>query len=371
MTPLEYFDAFAKAYKPYKRGSWCYEDGLIYRGLAMLHEATGEQRFLDHLLRLSDRQISPGGSLSGYRIDEFNIDNIMAGRCLFYLDQMTGNEKYMKVAALLADQLARHPRTEAGNYWHKQIYPHQVWLDGLYMGLPFQIEYGQVTDRPELVSDALEQLFRAMDLTATASGLYVHGYDESRQQSWADPETGQSPACWARALGWLAMALSDISALVGPEQTEQSGLGERTRSLFDRLMALQCQEGRWLQVIDMPDLSGNFPESSASAMITYAALRAGRTGLWPKGKAHGYQALQALYDEGLLTGADGVTRFEQMCHVAGLGGFSGVYRDGTPEYYLTEDIVADDSKGVGPLMMAHAESLRIKAAEAAGIKAAE
>ncbi|WP_417669787.1 glycoside hydrolase family 88/105 protein [Roseibium sp.] len=373
MNPLEYFDSYARDYEPYKSGAWCYEDGLIYRGLVMLHETTGEGRFLDHCLRLINRQIAPDGSLSGYRQGEYNIDNIMAGRSLFYLDRTTGDARYMRAADVLAAQLANHPRTKAGNYWHKKVYPHQVWLDGLYMGLPFQVAYGLETGRGELVDDALSQITIALDLTATDHGLYVHGYDESREQSWADPASGQSPACWARALGWLAMALVDVIVLVGGERAEAAGLWHRTQQLFDRIEELQTDDRRWLQVIDMPELSGNYPESSASAMFAYAFLRASRVGLWQQGERVGEGALQALYDMELRADGAGHCRFERICHVAGLGGFSGVYRDGTPEYYLTEDIVADDSKGVGPLMMAHAERRRLRDAGGAerGMKAAE
>ncbi|WP_417689254.1 glycoside hydrolase family 88/105 protein [Roseibium sp.] len=374
MTPLEYFDAYAHGYQPYKSGAWCYEDGLIYRGLVLLHQATGDQRFLEHCLRLINDQIAPDGSLKGYRQSEYNIDNVMAGRSLFYLGETTGDGRYMRAADRLAAQLASHPRTTTGNYWHKKIYEHQVWLDGLYMGLPFQIDYGRRTDDQALVTDALEQISRALDLTSTKDGLYVHGYDEARAQQWADPETGKSPACWARALGWLAMALVDAIALASADDAEAFGLVSRTQALFERVAELQGEDSKWLQVIDRPDLEGNYPESSASVMFAYAFLKAGRIGIWAPGRVLGDAALQALYDTAMSKCEDGVSRFEDICHVAGLGGFSGVYRDGSPEYYLTEDIVADDSKGVGPLMMAHSERMLFRGADGASegsMKAAE
>lgn len=362
MKVLDYFDAYAERYQLYKAGAWCYEDGLIYRGLGLLHQATGERRFLDHLLRLSDRQISETGDLTGYSMDEFNIDHILAGRCLFYLDQVTGHSKYMKAAAHLAQQLARHPRTDEGNYWHKEIYPEQVWLDGLYMGLPFQVEYGLKTGASELVADALKQLSRALELTATEDGLYVHGYDHARTQDWADKASGKSMACWARAIGWLAMALVDVAELIGEEAWRVSELSTLTKALLQRVVELQQPDGRWLQVIDQPDLAGNYPESSASAMFAYALLKSVRLGVLPEGEAAGLSAVNSLYEKALVADEDGVTRFAAICHVAGLGGFSGVYRDGSPEYYLTEAIVSDDSKGVGPLMMAEAERLWLERA---------
>ena len=248
MTPFSYFDAFASRYEHYKDGRWCYEDGCIYRGLVLLHKATGEARWRDHLLRLTGPQIAPDGALQGFDPEEFNIDNILAGRCLFHLADETGDPRYMAAADRLAEQLAAHPRTQAGNYWHKKRYPEQVWLDGIYMGLPFQVEYAQRRDRPELIDDAMAQMERALDLTAGPAGLYVHGYDAVRAQDWADPETGRSAAVWARAVGWLAMALVDLAELV-PERAPLP----RTKALLDAIVAQQAPSGLWPQVLDAPD----------------------------------------------------------------------------------------------------------------------
>lgn len=258
----------------------------------------------------------------------------------------------MKAAELLAEQLATHPRTVSGNYFHKKIYPDQVWLDGLYMGLPFQIEYGRRRGRPDLVRDAVSQMHSALAMTATENGLYVHGVDEARKQDWSDPETGQSPACWARALGWLSMALVDTIDLAG---TEARLLEAPTRALLQKIAALRGPGGLWLQVIDQPDLPGNYEESSAAAMFAYAFSRAGRLGLLPMGAqiaAATLARLEARVRDG---------RFGGICHVAGLGGFGGIYRSGTPEYYLTEPVVEDDAKGTGPLMMAVADVLGVPA----------
>lgn len=361
MNPTAYFDQFAERYRLYKGGSWCYEDGCIYRGLLSLHEATGEGRWHDHLLRLTDAQIGPEGTLAGYDPAEYNIDNILAGRCLFPLEKATGHPKYRAAADRLAGQLASHPRISAGNYWHKQRYPHQVWLDGLYMGLPFQIEYGQATGRPGLVADALQQLSTALALTDSRNGLFVHGYDDSRKQGWADPATGKSPAVWARAVGWLAMALVDALALL-PDDEATASMRLRTRHLLDAIMAHQTESGLWPNVLDEPALDGNYEESSASAMFAYALLRAARLGMLDgqeadAAKAAGKRALATLLTTRLVADGEGVSRFTGIIHVAGLGGFDGQYRDGTPAYYLTEPVVSDDAKGVGPLMMAHAEAL--------------
>lgn len=351
---MEYFDAYAARYKPYKGGAWCYEDGCVYQGLRLLHEATGEARWLDHLLRLIGAQVDADGRIGGYNPGEFNIDNLLSGRALIYLHKVTGSLHYLTAARLLQDQLAAHPRTDAGNFWHKKIYPAQVWLDGLYMGLPFEIELGLATRQGYLVEDALTQLLRGLDVTAEEGGLYAHGYDSSRRQGWADPETGRSPARWARALGWLAMALVDVIDDIGVDRARSIGLAARTEDLFGRLAGLATPSGLWLQVIDLPELDGNYEESSASAMLAYALMKAARMGLDVSASV-GERAFAELASVRVRPDPAGVVRFEGICHVAGLGGYGPVYRDGTPAYYLSEPVVADDPKGVGPLMMAAAE----------------
>jgi unsaturated rhamnogalacturonyl hydrolase len=364
VNPTEYFDQFANRYTRYKGGSWCYEDGCLYRGLIHLFEATGDARWKAHLHRLADPQIAADGALLGYDPREYNIDHVFAGRSLFALAGGSNDPRYRLAADRLARQLESHPRIPAGNYWHKKRYPHQVWLDGLYMGLPFQIEYAKSTGRTGLISDALQQFSTALVLTATSGGLYVHGYDDSRQQRWADSVTGQSPAVWARAVGWLAMALVDVLSML-PADEATASIRQRTGLLLTEITTRQATStGLWPQVLDAPDLKGNYEESSASAMFAYALMRAARLGLFEPDKAKaldvaGKRALDSLLRSRLVADDEGITRLTTIVLVAGLGGFEGSYRDGSPRYYLTEPIVSDDAKGVGPLMMAYAESLMV------------
>lgn len=344
----EYFDDYARRYQPYKGGSWCYEDGCLYRGLELWHIETGEARWLEHLHRLADAQIGSDGSLTGYGLSHYNIDNILPGRALLYLHGLTGETRYMEAADLLARQLKTHPRTESGVYWHKLRYPWQIWLDGLYMGQPFRIAHAQAKGDVVGVADSLAQLDTALDtLVDRASGLYWHAYDEAREQPWADPETGFNKAFWARAIGWLAMALVDVADLVGDDFAP---LKDRTTALLNRTAALRMTDGIWLQVIDRSDLDGNYPETSASAMFTYALLRGARLGLVtvPDGLAN------TVMTHALQPKAGGGHEMVDICEVAGLGWYESRFRDGSAEYYLTEARVADDIKGVGPLMMAAA-----------------
>ncbi|SMX46017.1 glycoside hydrolase family 88/105 protein [Actibacterium lipolyticum] len=348
----DYFDTYAGAYQPYKRGAFCYEDGCVYRGLELLHRATGDAIWLNHIVRLITPQILEGPRLAGYDPSDYNIDNIQSGRTLLYLHEVTGQSKYLDAAACLIDQLATHPRTKSGVYWHKLRYPWQIWLDGLYMGVPFQIGYGQRTNQPDLVADALTQVDVALDATAVAAtGLYAHAMDEARKQPWANPETGQSPAHWSRALGWLAMALVDIAELVGPAQFQP--LAARTTRLLEDIARLRRPNGLWLQVIDRPDLADNYEETSASAMFVYALEKGHQLGLW-NGPLDGL--IETLVAQSLRPREGGGYEMVDICEVAGLGLFGDRYRDGSAEYYLSEKRVADDAKGVGPLMMSVAAS---------------
>ncbi|WP_027487534.1 glycoside hydrolase family 88/105 protein [Allorhizobium undicola] len=362
MSPLDYFHAYALRYQPYKAGAWCYEDGCLYRGLQLLYEADPQGPWLGHLVRLVDGQIDRHGKLKSYDPSDYNIDNILPGRVLFFLAAQSGDNRYRRAADRLIAQLETHPRLLAGNYWHKKRYPHQLWLDGLYMGLPFQIEYGMDSGREGLIADALQQLATALVLTDHGSGLFVHGYDESRIQAWCDRMTGKSPAVWARAVGWLVMALADTLSLVEDDEAITS-LRRRFCLLLGALVERQEESGLWMQVLEAPGLSGNYQESSATAMFAYALLRAARLGLVEEGvlasmQAAGERALQGLLQT-RLQADEGVLRLTGIVQVAGLGGFEGQERDGSPAYYLREPVVSDDVKGVGPLMMAYSEHMRL------------
>ena len=355
MSLTDYFDAYARDYSHYKGGSWCYEDGCLYRGLISLFEATGEDRWYRHLKRLIDGQVDAQGDLAGYTITEYNIDNVLPGRALVYLAARTGDVRYRKAADLLAKQLHTHPRVDAGPHWHKLRYPHQVWLDGLYMALPFKLEYGALANKPELGVQALAEMLTALNLTFDApSGLYRHGYDEARLQAWADPKTGLSPAHWGRSIGWLAMAMVDMVETL-PAGPGREDLTARLSTLLTVLASLRTTDGRWLQVIDQPALQGNYAESSATAMFAYAFLKAARLGIAGASARIGADAAVSLAQHAMGQDASGRTVLQKICCVAGLGGFDGNYRDGTPAYYLSETLRDDDIKGVGPLMMAHAE----------------
>ncbi|SMX30253.1 24.9 kDa protein in picA locus [Pelagimonas phthalicica] len=350
----DFFKPYVDQYQPYKGKRWCYEDGCIYRGLTLLAQATGDQTWMDLMIERISRQVEEGGTaLTGYNPSDYNIDNILPGRSAFTAHAVTGDAKYLEACHLLMRQLRTHPRTKSGVFWHKLRYPWQIWLDGLYMGQPFQIEYGQKTGDTALVDDSLTQLDTALtQLFAPDTGLYHHAIDEAKMQPWCNPETGASHAHWSRSLGWLVMALVDVAELVGPEKF--APLRARSVKLLQDIMSYRGEEGLWLQVLDRPDLEGNYVETSASAMFVYAFYRAKDLGLFDGDVADLMPALEAYAMQPDETGA---LHMVEMCEVAGLGWFEGRFRDGSADYYLSENRVADDAKGVGPMMKAYAASL--------------
>jgi unsaturated rhamnogalacturonyl hydrolase len=346
-----FVEAYIRSWKPYK-AAWNYEDGMIWLGALDLYEATGDAALLDFVLTEAERRITPVGVMTTFESDEYNIDNIHAGRILPRLYALTGDDRYRRAMDQQFSQLLTHPRTHSGNYWHKQIYPWQVWLDGLYMAQPFQTAYAQTTRKPELFADTVRQ-FLAVEahLKDAHTGLYHHGWDESRAERWADPVTGRSPCVWSRAMGWWVMALADVCEVAdGLEGREE--IARLLRESLDALRRVRKPDGLWFQVADQAGREGNYEETSASLMIAYALMKAARLGIIESNAA----------SEGLATLHKVCERFvtpsavQGICGVAGLG--NTPYRDGSYAYYLSEKITPNDPKGVGALMMALSEGLR-------------
>lgn len=337
----------------YKPG-WNYEDGCIFKGCLDLADATGWSEFSDFVYDKVSPRVGEDGSISGFDPDEYNIDNVKAGKIFFPLYDRTGEERFKRAAITQLMQLKTHPRTKSGNYWHKQIYPWQVWLDGLYMAQPLVTAYAVEIGYRAAWEDVVRQFMVVHDhLRDAVTGLYYHGWDESGQERWADPVTGCSSQFWGRAMGWFMMAMVDCIELSAPfDGPERAALIAQFQDAAIALMAARSPRGLWWQVLDRGGEAGNYEEVSASLMIAYALMAGARLGLLPA--AHGQAgkaALQVVIDHYLTE-----TKLGGICGVAGLG--NDPYRDGTYEYYLSEPIVPNDPKGVGALMMALAEGMR-------------
>jgi unsaturated rhamnogalacturonyl hydrolase len=343
-----------------KKPGWNYIDGLMIKAILELYRIRRDKRYVDYAERFVDYYVREDGSILGYELDAYNIDSINEGKALFTLLDQTGKQKYRKALELIHGQLLSHPRTAEGNFWHKKIYPHQVWLDGLYMAQPFLIEYRTRFEDCRGYDDVFSQFDTvARVMRDPATGLYYHGYDETKSLFWCDPRTGLSPSFWLRSLGWLAMAMVDVL-----EQADSSHcrgrdavLARYARELFEALLAYQdAESGLWYQLVNMPTLEGNYLETSGSAMLSYGILKAARMGILEASYAqYGARAFEGICGR-YLSEKDGRINVGGICLMAGLGGEER--RDGSAAYYLSEPVVENDAKGVGPLLLAYTEMLR-------------
>ncbi len=343
-----------------KCNKWNYIDGCMITGILERYEITGEARFLDFADRFMSGFVEEDGRIRTYDPAEYSLDNVNPAKNLITLYDLTGKEKYRKALELVRSQLSTMPRTPEGNFWHKLIYPNQVWLDGIYMALPFYMEYEKRFDAQKDCEDICRQIANVeIRMRDPKTGLYYHGYDASRKMYWADPDTGCSPNFWLRAEGWFILGLVDVLEIMKdlPMRAESVHLQHMLLDLAKALSKYQDPSGLWYQLIALPELAGNYLETSGTALISAALLKAVRLGFLPESfRAVGEKAFYGIVDHRLTKNADGTPCVTGICLVGGLGGEQ--HRDGSTAYYLSEPVVQNDAKGVGPLLLAYTEMLR-------------
>lgn len=341
---------------PLGKAVWHYEHGLMVQALAETGRVYGETSFSDYARAWVDHFVQADGSIRTYRIDEFNLDQVNAGKLLFPIYRTSGAQRYRQALELIREQLRRQPRTASGGFWHKKIYPSQMWLDGIYMAGPFYAEYALTFDEPAAFDDLTHQILLIREHTLDPhTGLLYHAWDESKAQKWADPHTGRSPHFWGRGMGWYMMALVDVLDFLPVSHKDQPALVDILLQLAAALIRYQDPEtGLWYQVVDAAERPGNYRESSASAMLSYGFAKAVRKG-WLGGEylLSARRAYRGLLENQIKVDARGLLTLENTCGGAGLGG--NPYRDGSFEYYVTEKIVTNDFKGVGPFVLAALE----------------
>jgi len=335
---------------------WTYDHGLVLKGIEQVWRNTRDKQYLDFIQRHMDHFVTDDGSIRTYSLDDYNLDNILPGRNLLFLYKVTGQEKYRKAAATLREQLKTHPRTSECGFWHKKIYPSQMWLDGLFMGEPFYAEYAAAF-REDTAFDDIAKQFILMERHARdeKTGLLYHGWDESRKQRWSNPETGRSPNFWGRALGWYAMALVDTLDYFPREHPQRPELVAILNRLARAIAKYQdARSGLWYQVLDKGGEKGNYLESSAACMFVYALAKGVRNGYLPASyRQVAQKGYRGILKEFVKTDANGQLNLDGTVSVAGLGG--NPYRDGSYAYYLSERVVTNDPKGVGALLFAATE----------------
>ncbi len=332
---------------------WTYDHGVVLKGIEGIWRSTGDGKYFRYIQQSMDQFVNSDGTIRTYTLDDYNLDNILPGRNLLLLYKVTGQEKYRKAAALLREQLKTHPRTSEGGFWHKKIYPSQMWLDGLYMAEPFYAEYA-ATFHEDADFDDIARQFVLMERHArdARTGLLYHGWDESRKQRWANPTTGRSPNFWGRAMGWYGMALADTLDYFPqghPQRDELIAILIRFGAAIEKYQ--DKKTGLWYQVLDKGSGKGNYLEASASCMFVYALAKGVRSGYLPATYLQVAQkGYKGIVDHFIKTDARGQVNLDGTVSVAGLGG--NPYRDGSYQYYLSERVVTNDPKGVGAFLLA-------------------
>lgn len=345
-----------------KVNGWNYIDGCMMIALLNLYRITGQRRYYTFAEEFLDYYVLEDGSLRGFREEDYNLDNICEGRVLFDLYAESGKEKYRKAIDLLYGQLCRQPRTTDGNFWHKAIYPNQVWLDGLYMAQVFYTKYTTEFENCTHYPDIRQQFSNVRKhMFDPETGLYRHGYDASGQAFWAG-ENGCSQNPWLRSLGWFAAALIDVTAEIAPGHADfREEMQSIARELAENLLPyIDPDSGMLWQVPHQIGAPGNYPETSGSAMVAYFFLKGARLGILEKR----FAAVGSGIFDGIcrryLTEADGKLNLGGICLVAGLGPENNRRRDGSYAYYISEPVVENDAKGLAPFLMTYTEKIQFQ-----------
>lgn len=343
-----------------KKPRWNYIDGCMITALLCASEITGEAKYFDFAEKFIDYYVKEDGSILGYSMEKYNLDDINEGRVLFDLYQKTGKEKYKKAIFLLREQLKNQPRTVTENFWHKQIYPNQIWLDGLYMAQVFYVRFQKEFGGKDY-SDTLSQ-FRNVHkhMLDRNKKLYYHGMDCSKTAFWADKETGCSKNFWLRAMGWFCVALVDIIDYIDDEEAKKELCGIFSEAIEGLAGYADNETGMFYQVIDCGGKEGNYLETSGSSMIAYAMMKGARLGVIDKKYSDmGKKAFDGICQKYLTISEDGDLNLGGICLVAGLGPEDNRRRDGTYEYYISEPVVENDAKGVAPFVLCYTEIKRM------------
>ncbi|WP_426484737.1 glycoside hydrolase family 88/105 protein [Flavobacterium sp. 2] len=338
-----------------KAPKWDYVHGLVLHGFEELYKKNPDPRYPIYVKGYVDALVQNDGTIKSYELDKYNIDMVVSGRLLFNIYETTKEEKYLKAMQLLRKQLSEQPRTPEGGFWHKNIYPNQMWLDGLYMGEPFYAQYTVTFENGKYLDDVAKQ-FEEIQLHATdlKTGLLYHGWDSSKKMPWANKDTGNSPNFWSRALGWYVMALVDVLDYFPKEHPKHKELVGYLNNASASIAKFQDKSGLWYQVTDKGNKEGNYLEASGSSMFAYAFAKGANKGYLPaKFKKIANKAFDGLTTKLIKVDADGGITLTQACQVAGLGGTP--YRDGSYEYYVKEKKKENDPKATGPFILAALE----------------
>jgi len=343
-----------------KSPKWTYPSAIVLDGAEQLYIKTGKKEYYDYISGFGETLIKEDGTILTYDIEKYNIDLLNSGNVLLYLYEKEKKDKYLKALQTLRKQIDGQPRTNEGSFWHKKIYPNQVWLDGLYMGMPFYTHYTKDFTNGADATKAYDDIVFQFDsvqknLLDKKTGLLYHAWDESKEQAWANKETGLSPNFWGRAMGWYGMAMVDVLDYLPENHPGRARIISYIKSYSDAVIKYQDKKsGLWYQVLDKPLANGNYEEATASAMFVYTMIKSVNKGYLPKSyKAAAKKGYDGIIKNLITVDENGVVNLNKCCAVAGLGGKP--YRDGSYEYYVNEEIRSNDGKGTGPFILASLE----------------
>lgn len=336
-----------------EKPTWNYKIGLLMTAFEQLYKASGDEQYFDYMKTYAETIIDEGGNIKSYKLEEYNIDQINAGKFIFFMYEKTKDERYLKALKTLRTQLEGHPRTNSNGFWHKKIYPYQMWLDGLYMGTPFYAQYNTTFENDDRMDDIIHQYEEIQaHLVDESTGLLYHAWDESKAMDWADKTTGRSPGFWARSMGWYAMAIVDVLDFIPENHPKREQLITYLNDMAAALVKVQDEKtGLWWQVPDQAGREGNYLEASSSSMFVYAFAKGVKKGYLPESyQAVAEKAFDGLVSELIKVHPDGEVDVTNICKSAGLGG--DPYRDATYDYYISEPIVTNNLHGTGPFILA-------------------
>lgn len=343
-----------------KSPKWSYPTAIVLEGAEQIYEQTGNKEYYNYISTFGDTMVKEDGSIMSYDLSKYNIDMLNCGNVLLYLYQKEKKEKYLKALQTLRSQIDGQPRTSEGGFWHKKIYPNQMWLDGLYMGEPFYAHYTSIFSKGTEAEKAYDDIVNQFDLIQKhlldqKTGLLYHAWDESREQQWADKKTGLSPNFWSRAMGWYGMAMVDVLDYLPQNHPGRARIISYLKSYCDAVIKVQDrQTGLWYQVLDKGSEKGNYLEATGSSMFVYTIMKSVNKKYLPKSyKKYAKKGYEGILKNLISVDKNGMVSLNQCCAVAGLGG--NPYRSGSYEYYIGEEIRSNDPKGTGPFILASLE----------------
>ncbi|HYW95940.1 MAG TPA: glycoside hydrolase family 88 protein [Bacteroidales bacterium] len=340
-------------YNGVKKIKWQYDIAML--GMAIDKLGGYDRKYSRYMEDYINYFIRDDGTILKYKMSDYNLDNINPAKNLITLYKRTGNEKYNHAIEVFIDQLINQPTTPQGGFWHKKIYPDQMWLDGIYMSSPYMAQFAAEFNQPEWFDTLSYQIRLIYSKTRDPeTGLLYHAWDESKTEKWCNPETGQSTQFWGRGMGWFLMALADDLDYLPEDHPDRDTLLQILRNTADAVLKVRDPETKlWYQVLDQGGREGNYLEASASAMFVYAMARAANKNYL--GKKYGQiarESFRAIVDNFIQQSQDGVI-MTHICGPCGLGGKP--YRNGSYDYYVNVEQVNNDPKGVAPFIMAAIE----------------